>query len=180
MTTVLRLILSCLFEVGIIIPRIIMELGDGTVPCPLACYLLLHRYCSIRSFLLLFLASSSISIIFVRGWEFYICNSRLFFLLGFRQPTAVFLHIYCTSNESSPRNAPRMFPEDGGEGSLWDFSVCRVRVWKAYFSGGRWWWWESPLSPCFQIKSPLNLPSLSFYWVFGGGGGGQKHLLTVL
>lgn len=99
---------------------------------------------------------SFIGIIFVRGWEFYICNSGFFFLLGFRQPTAVFLHIYCTSNESSPRSGPRMFPEDGGEGSLWDFSLCSVKSLKGItFCRGVVVRESSEPKP-FQIRSPLT------------------------
>lgn len=126
--------------------------------------LLLLRYSSLRSFLLLFLAFSPISIIFVRGWELYICNSRIFFLLGFRQPTAGYYYYFlsisnCTSNESSPRSSPRMFPGEGGGGPFGiSFSLCSLRFWKAKLSGaGR----VNSLSQCFQFKSPLSfLPSL--------------------
>lgn len=103
--------------------------------------LLLLRYSSLRSFLLLFLAFSPISIIFVRGWELYICNSRIFFLLGFRQPTAGYYYYFlsisnCTSNESSPRSSPRMFPGEGGGGPFGiSFSLCSLRFWKAKLSG---------------------------------------------
>lgn len=113
---------------------LIFNSGDISLREVLLCpAIVLPRYSSIRLFLLLLSAFSAISIIFVTGWAFYICNSRFFFPLGFRATPCCFYISTAHQMSQALEIVLGCFLGMGVRGSLWDFSLCSLRFWRHDF-----------------------------------------------